>query len=111
MDQRILADVVEETARRLGVAGAQVAFFDGEHTVEAAIGVANAETGEAVTTDTLFQIGSTTKLYAAALTLQLVDEGRVDLDEPVTSYLPDLRLADDEAASTITLRHLHSMSS
>jgi CubicO group peptidase (beta-lactamase class C family) len=111
MDQTTFAQIVEETAQKLGVAGGQAAFFDGEQMLEAATGVANAETGEAVTTETLFQIGSTTKLYAAALTLQLMDEGRVSLDEPVISYLPELPLADAEATRTITLRHLHSMSS
>jgi CubicO group peptidase (beta-lactamase class C family) len=111
MDERFLAEVVDETAARLGVAGAQVAFFDGSRIFEAATGVANADTGEAVTTDTLFQIGSTTKLYAAALNLQLMDGWRIDLDEPVVSYLPDLCLADADTTRTVTLRHLHSMSS
>ncbi|MGH2441881.1 MAG: serine hydrolase domain-containing protein [Chloroflexota bacterium] len=110
IDAQHLAEVVQETARRLDVAGAQVTVWDGTELTQASTGIANAETGEEVSNDTLFQIGSTTKLYAAALALQLVDEGRADLDEPILSYLPDFRLADPEATQTMTLRLLHSMS-
>jgi CubicO group peptidase (beta-lactamase class C family) len=74
--------------------------------VEAAHGVLNLDTGEETTTDTVFQIGSISKVWTATLVLQLVDEGRLSLDEPVARWLPDLRLADPEAAAGVTLRHL-----
>ena len=43
---------------------------------------------------TLFQIGSITKVYTTTLIMQLVDEGRIDLDAPAVTYLPDLRFGD-----------------
>jgi CubicO group peptidase (beta-lactamase class C family) len=43
--------------------------------------------------------------------MQLVDEGKLALDEPVITYLPDLKLADGQARQTITLRHLLSHTS
>jgi CubicO group peptidase (beta-lactamase class C family) len=53
-------------------------------------------TGVEVTPDSLFQIGSITKVWTATLVLQLVDEGRLDLDEPVAEVLPGFRVADAE---------------
>src|SRR6201986_1633320 len=38
--------------------------------------------------------------------MQLVDEGKLDLDAPVAEVLPELRLADAEVAKTVTMRHL-----
>jgi CubicO group peptidase (beta-lactamase class C family) len=54
----------------------------------------------------VFQIGSITKLWTSSLVMQLVDEGRVDLDATVRSYLPDFRIGDEDAASVITVRQL-----
>ncbi len=104
--QRILAD----TAAALGVVGAQCAVFDGERVHEVVTGLANREQKIAVTPDTLFQIGSTTKVFNAALVMTLVDEGVLDLDKPVTTWIPDFRVRDSSAAEKITLRQLLSMS-
>ena len=56
--------------------------------------------------DTLFQIGSTTKTYTGMAAMRLVEQGKLDLDAPVRTYLPDLRLADEAVAAGVTLRHL-----
>ena len=69
-------------------------WHDGEIEL-AATGVCSTATGIDVTTDTLFQIGSITKVWTATLVMQLVDEGLVDLDAPVKTYLPDFSLADE----------------
>jgi CubicO group peptidase (beta-lactamase class C family) len=111
IDAKALTDLAAETAARLDVAGAQVAVWDGTTVTEAGTGMANLATDQAVTPRTVFQIGSTTKLYAAALTMLLAEEGLVELDEPLASYLPGFRLADPQATASVTLRHLHSMSS
>lgn len=71
-----------------------------------AYGVTSLETGYPVRPDTLFPIGSIGKIYTAALVMTLVDDGMLDLDAPVVTYLPDLRLADEHARETITLRQL-----
>lgn len=80
-------------------------LHDGEVSV-LATGTLNAETGVEVTTDSVFQIGSITKVYTATMIMQLADEGQLELDGPVVSLLPELRLADDETAATVTIRHL-----
>jgi CubicO group peptidase (beta-lactamase class C family) len=74
-------------------------------------GYANTETGQRVTPDTLFQIGSTTKLLTAALAVGLVEEGLIELDVPVVEQLPGFALSDGHATLTVTPRHLMSMSS
>jgi CubicO group peptidase (beta-lactamase class C family) len=69
-------------------------------------GVSSLETRTPVTAGTIFQVGSISKVFTATLIMQLVDQGRLDLDTPVRRYLPSLRLADEEAAESVTLWHL-----
>ena len=74
--------------------------------VEAAYGFANAPARVEATTDTLFQIGSISKVWTATVAMQLVDEGKLDLDAPVVEVLPELQLADAEVTKTVTMRQL-----
>ena len=111
LDRRRLQSVLDETARSLGVVGAQLAIFDGKETAEFAAGMANRELGLATTTNTLFQIGSVTKLFNASLIMTLVDDGTLALDKPIKTWVADFKLADRDAAERITLRHLLSMTS
>jgi CubicO group peptidase (beta-lactamase class C family) len=77
----------------------------GEHT-ELAFGVTDVTTGEHVRADTVFQCGSLTKSWTALAFLQLVDEGKGALDEPVRRYLPHFRVADPAVSARVTPRHL-----
>jgi CubicO group peptidase (beta-lactamase class C family) len=63
-----------------------------------------------MTRDTGVQIGSTTKILNAIVVMSLVEDGRLELDLPVRSYIPELNLSESRAAREITLRHLLSMS-
>ncbi len=63
-------------------------------------------TGVEATADALFQIGSITKVWTATLVMQLVDEGRIELDAPVRRYLPGFRVADEAVSDAVTIRHL-----
>jgi len=86
-------------------AAAVAVLADGE-VVDHAAGVLSTSTGVEATTDSVFQIGSITKLWTSSLVLQLVDEGKVDLDAPIRTYLPEFRIADDDAGGVITVRQL-----
>jgi CubicO group peptidase (beta-lactamase class C family) len=101
-----MQSALDNLARRHDVPGASLAVLDGDLVVELATGVTSRSTGVPVTPGTLFQIGSITKIYTTTLLLQLADEGLLDLDRPVTSYLPDFALADQAALDQITPRHL-----
>ncbi|WP_166353411.1 serine hydrolase domain-containing protein [Phytoactinopolyspora limicola] len=106
LDQRHWQHRLADLARRYAVPGSVLGIAYGDQTVTAVHGVTNVHTGVEVTTDTLFQIGSITKVLTASLVMTLVDEGTLDLDEPVMTYLPELRLSDAEATARITMRHL-----
>ncbi|GII04056.1 serine hydrolase domain-containing protein [Planobispora takensis] len=78
---------------------------DGE-IVDFAVGVKNAVTREPATTDTVYQCGSMTKTWTALAFMQLVDEGKAGLDEPVRTFLPGFRVADPEVGANVTPRRL-----
>src|SRR5215469_8100440 len=78
---------------------------DGEIT-ELAVGVKNLSTEEPAATDTIYQCGSMTKIWTALAFMQLVDEGKVRLDEPVCTYLAGFKVADPEVSARVTPRHL-----
>ena len=101
-----LRETLEVLAEKHGVPGTSLAVYHGGETFESATGVLNLKTGVEATPDTLFQIGSITKVYTATLVMLLVQEGKLRLDEPVRAYLPDFRLEDEEAAASITVRQL-----
>src|SRR5215207_9129480 len=65
-----------------------------------------ASSGRAVRPQTPFIIGSLSKSFTALAVMQLVEEGKVELDAPVQRYLPWFRVADEAASAQITPRHL-----
>lgn len=69
-------------------------------------GVTSLETGCPVRRDTLFQIGSITKVFVATLVMRLVEQGALALDQPVSESLPEFQLRDPAARAAITVRHL-----
>jgi CubicO group peptidase (beta-lactamase class C family) len=73
-----------------------------------AFGLADRKTGREASPETLFRIGSVTKVFTAALLAALRDRGAVSLDDPVARHLPaSVRIpSDPRGASAITLRHL-----
>jgi CubicO group peptidase (beta-lactamase class C family) len=88
------------------VPGAAVGvLLDGE-VIDHAAGVLSRATGVEATTDSVFQIGSITKVWTTTLVMQLVHEGKLDLDRPIRSYLPEFVISDEAAATVITTRQL-----
>ncbi|MBB1575816.1 MAG: beta-lactamase family protein [Propionibacterium sp.] len=84
---------------------AAVTKADGS-TVGVAVGTGNLETGEAPPLDGEIRIGSSTKTFTAVVILQLVQEGKINLDEPVETYLPGLLRGEGIDGSKITIRQL-----
>ena len=72
----------------------------------AGFGVTSLENPLDVTPDTLFQIGSITKTFTGTAAMRLVERGELDLDAPVRTYLPELKLSDEDVAARVTTRHL-----
>lgn len=101
------AAVQGETARwnAIGLAAGMVRA--GERTISVT-GFANAEAGYAMRENSLFLIGSISKVYTATLVMRLVEQGMLDLDTPVVTYIPDFRLSSNDVRDAITLRMLLS---
>lgn len=90
------------------VPGMVVGIYRGGEVSFHADGIGHLAADWPMRSDNLFRIASITKLFTATVAMMLVDEGRLDLDEPVRSYLPDLTLEDEESAGAVTMRHLLS---
>ena len=80
-------------------------MVDGKVVYAEGFGMADREKGIPVTTVTLFNIGSISKVHVATAIMLLVDDGKVSLDKPVTDYLPEFKMADDRYKK-ITVRML-----
>lgn len=106
LDQQHWQDRLTVLADKHDVPGATLGILFGGETALAATGVLNLATGVEATTDSLFQIGSQTKVWTGTIIMQLVDEGLLDLDEPIVTYLPEFKVADPDVSRTVTMRHL-----
>ena len=111
IDRTALEARLDDARERHGTPGASLAVLTSAGVSAAASGILNLDTGVEATTDSLFQIGSITKVWTATLAMQLVDEGLLDLDVPIRTYLPGFRVADDEITDAVTARHLLSHTS
>lgn len=80
------------------VQGDQILYLQG-------YGVAG-PSGRSVTPQTPFQIASLGKPLTGVAIMQLVEQGKLELDAPVQRYLPWFRVADEAASAQITVRHL-----
>jgi CubicO group peptidase (beta-lactamase class C family) len=101
-----LSDFVTEAAKQFGIPGVAVGVWADSQEVYACHGVTSIENPLPVDQDTLFVLGSVTKTYTATALMGLVADGRVELDAPVRRYVPELRLADEQAAAEVTVLNL-----
>lgn len=97
---------VSELLAEYGVPSAAIGVLHDGQITDLAVGVADVTTGQPAATDTIYQCGSMTKTWTALAFMQLVDEGKVDLDAPVRTYLPGFRVADPDITARVTPRHL-----
>jgi CubicO group peptidase (beta-lactamase class C family) len=79
---------------------------DGKVVLLKGYGFRNLEDKQPVTPATLMAIGSNSKSFTVVLMSELVDEGKLDWDKPVKSYLPDFQLADDYATKNMRVKDL-----
>ncbi|HEU0166050.1 MAG TPA: serine hydrolase domain-containing protein, partial [Thermomicrobiales bacterium] len=105
-----LAAAVQGEASRWNVPGMSVAVLHDGEIHEVATGVTSILTRQPMTTDTISQIGSISKVFTTTVVMQLVDEGKIDLNVPITTYIPELPLADENARANLTMAHLLSHS-
>lgn len=92
--------------KRAHVPGAVVGVFHRGRESVAAFGTTSIEQNIPVTADTLFQIGSNTKPMVATAAMRLVEQGKLNLDIPIRTYLPSFKMRDKSAAQNVTMRQL-----
>ena len=103
---RALDERIEAAMKRFHVPGVAVGvYWQGREHMKG-FGVTNVDHPLPVDGDTLFRIGSTTKTFTATAMMRLVEQGKVDLAAPARTYLPNLELADEAAAKSVTVRQL-----
>jgi CubicO group peptidase (beta-lactamase class C family) len=88
-DFRARADAILQAAYPADGPGAAVIVMRGGRVIySAGRGLADAGTHRSITPDTIFRLGSLTKQFTAAIILQLVQEGRLSLDDPISRFFP-----------------------
>ena len=102
---------IERRMERLNVPGAALAIVEDDEIAHLRDFGRARPGGEAPTPQTPFIIGSLTKSFTALAVMQLVEDGKVELDAPVQRYLPWFRVADPRASAQITVRHLLNQTS
>jgi CubicO group peptidase (beta-lactamase class C family) len=95
---------------RAGLPGAALAVLHDGEMHEFVSGHA-ALADDPVRPETLFRLGSVTKLYTATLVMEAVESGEVDLSDPVHTFVPELRFADEALADQVTIERLLTHSS
>lgn len=103
MDNRQITDIM----RSFRVPGLAYAAIDRGSTEAGTLGVGSIETRTPVDVGTVFEAASLSKPIVACTALQLIDAGKLDLDEPLSNSIGPL-VADDFSASSITVRHVLS---
>jgi CubicO group peptidase (beta-lactamase class C family) len=102
---------VQEQMQEMRMPGMALGIVKGDEIVHLE-GFGDADdSGRDVTPQTPFKIGSTSKSFTALAIMQLVEDGKVELDAPVQRYIPWFRVADPNASARITVRHLLNQTS
>lgn len=102
-----LRSFVEASMKKLDVPGAGLALIDhGAVVYEGGIGVKELGKSQPVDANTLFMAASNTKGMTTLLLAKLVDEGKLQWDEPVTRVYPSFKLADEKITEEIEIKHL-----
>ena len=108
--RRAIEAWIDRVADVGSMAAVSVAVVDGDSVpVLHARGMADVETGRAVSPGTRFYVASTTKSFTALALAQLDHRGEIDLDSTIASFLPDVRLQAPLSPRRTTLRDLLAM--
>jgi CubicO group peptidase (beta-lactamase class C family) len=101
LDKLIQATLVAEK-----VPGAAVGIYNNGEIHAVGHGITNINHPLPVTAETLFQVGSISKTFTATIILRLVEMGKLALEAPVRAYIPDFKVADEDASSRVTVKDL-----
>ncbi len=104
-----LTALVEREVRDKKIPAMSIALVDDQRVVwSKGYGKQDREGKVSATDQTIYRVGSVSKLFTDVAIMQLVEEGKIDLDAPVTNYLPDFKPLVKPEQKPITLRMLMS---
>lgn len=98
-----LTSALDTLAKDKGFSGTLLVLKQGKKLYLKSFGMANRETGRLNANDSQYLIASITKLFTSVLTLQLVEQGLINLNAPISSYLPNY---PDHVGSKIRVKYL-----
>ncbi|CAM3122568.1 beta-lactamase family protein [Paenibacillus taichungensis] len=94
--RKIVAEKAKILTETYGTTSVQYALIDaGEIVVSGQTGKNDINNKVPLTSNTIYGIGSTSKMVLTAAVMKLVDEGKIDLDKPVVNYIPDFKMKDN----------------
>ena len=107
-NDQILSEKLEAIRAERGIAGMAVAVTNSKGLLfKQAFGVDSMDRPDVPAgADSLYRIASVTKMFTGTLIMQLREQGKLNIDDPVKKYLPWLKLRKQEATETLTVRHL-----
>jgi CubicO group peptidase (beta-lactamase class C family) len=108
--ESIMSQLIERSMQERGVASASVALVKDDQIVwKAAFGYSNLRTKTLATPDTIYSTGSTFKSVTATALMQLQEQGKLSLDDPINRYLGRNRVQDRlQAEVAVNFHHLLS---
>src|SRR6478672_13772967 len=101
-----VAAVVEEQMRLLHIPGAALGVLKDGRVALRGFGITNVDNPQPVDENTVFNLASISKTVTATAVMSLVEQGKLDLDGLVRTWIPDWRVGDEESSRTMRLRHL-----
>ena len=101
-----LASLAEAKMKEYGVPGVAIGILHDGTIATRTLGVTNVEDPIPVTAHTVFPIASISKTFAATAIMRLVEQGKIDLNAPVRTYLPDFRVRDETVSREVTVKQL-----
>lgn len=100
----LLVEKLEQQRQTFNVPGMAIAVvMDDEVILTHGFGLADIKAGTPVTPETIFAIGSSTKAFTSTLVGMLVDEGKMDWDDPVSKYVPYFQMNVESSDKTAEL--------
>src|SRR6476620_713125 len=104
----VLSGLIEKTLAENGIPSMSIALVRGDSIVwKAAFGYANRRTRTPATTETLYSTGSSFKSVTATAVMQLAEQGKLKLDDPINRYLGESQV-QDTIGKPVTFTHILS---
>jgi CubicO group peptidase (beta-lactamase class C family) len=101
-----IVSLAEAKMREFGVPAVAIGIIDNGVVTTKGLGITNVEDPLPITEHTVFPIASISKTFAATAMMRLVEQGKVNLQSPVRTYLPEFRVRDEAVSREVTVWNL-----